>query len=120
MVQSTTGLTRDQAGRLRDAFAGEIVTPADTSYDEARRLWNAVHERRPAVIVRPGTARTSRRRSGSRATTTSSWRSAPAATARPGTRRCDGGLVVDLSADARRVGRSGDAHRAGERRHVAR
>ena len=67
MVQSTTGLTRDQAGRLRDAFAGEIVTPGDTSYDDARRLWNAVHDRRPAVIVRPGRLRRSRRRSGSRA-----------------------------------------------------
>jgi FAD/FMN-containing dehydrogenase len=55
MVQASTGLTQDQARRLRGTFTGEIVTPADTSYDESRRLWNAVHDRYPAVIVRPTT-----------------------------------------------------------------
>ncbi|MDQ3128046.1 MAG: FAD-dependent oxidoreductase, partial [Chloroflexota bacterium] len=32
------------------------VTPADDTYDEARRLWSAVHDRPPAVIVRPRTS----------------------------------------------------------------
>ena len=83
MVQSTTGLTRDQA-------APSDASPArssrrDTSYDDARRLWNA-HERRRRSSSGRGRLRTSRRRPGSRATTTSSWPSAPAATARPVTR----------------------------------
>ena len=48
MVQATAALTADQLTRLRDTFRGEIVTPADEGYDEARRLWNAIHDRRPA------------------------------------------------------------------------
>lgn len=40
--------------RLRATFSGEIIEPADAGHDEARRLWNAVHDLRPAVILRPG------------------------------------------------------------------
>src|SRR5687768_8147893 len=47
------GLNDDQLRRLRAAFGGEIVTPADGTYDEARRLWNAMFDRRPAALVRP-------------------------------------------------------------------
>ncbi len=50
------GLGGDQLRRLRAAFSGEIVTPADDGYDEARRLWNAVFDRRPAAVVRPRTS----------------------------------------------------------------
>ena len=38
---------------LRRSFAGEIVAPDDGDYDDARRVWNAVFDRRPALIVRP-------------------------------------------------------------------
>jgi FAD/FMN-containing dehydrogenase len=45
--------TRPQIDELRRSFAGEIVTADDAGYDDARRVWNAVFDRRPALIVRP-------------------------------------------------------------------
>jgi FAD/FMN-containing dehydrogenase len=53
MVQASTGLTREQERQLRDAVTGDVVTPADDGYDDARRVWNAMFDRRPAVVVRP-------------------------------------------------------------------
>ncbi len=38
---------------LREAVRGEVLTPDDDGYAEARRIWNGAHDgRRPAVIVR--------------------------------------------------------------------
>ena len=45
--------TRAQLETFRRSFAGEIVTPDATGYDDARRVWNAMFDRRPAIIVRP-------------------------------------------------------------------
>src|SRR5438270_5488169 len=33
-------------------FAGDIVRPEDSGYDHARAIWNAMHDRRPALIAR--------------------------------------------------------------------
>jgi FAD/FMN-containing dehydrogenase len=38
---------------LRRSIAGEIVMPESAGYDDARRVWNAMFDRRPALIVRP-------------------------------------------------------------------
>jgi FAD/FMN-containing dehydrogenase len=37
---------------LREAVRGDLLTPADAEYDEARRVWNGAHDARPAMIVR--------------------------------------------------------------------
>ena len=37
-----------------EGFEGEIVTPEDPTYDEARAIWNGVIDRRPAIIARCG------------------------------------------------------------------
>jgi FAD/FMN-containing dehydrogenase len=43
----------DHVDRLRTALGGEVITPRDGTYDDARRVWNAIFDRRPALIVRP-------------------------------------------------------------------
>jgi FAD/FMN-containing dehydrogenase len=55
MADTTASLAPRHLDQLRRA-CGEVITPIDTTYDDARRLWNAIHDRRPALIVRPATA----------------------------------------------------------------
>jgi hypothetical protein len=44
--------TTDASEALRDGFSGELLGPAHPGYDEARRVFNAMIDRRPAVIAR--------------------------------------------------------------------
>jgi FAD/FMN-containing dehydrogenase len=37
---------------LAQTLRGELITPGDPGYDEARTIWNGAHDRYPALIVR--------------------------------------------------------------------
>ena len=39
--------------RFRSVFRGDIIPRDDAEYDAARRVWSALFDRRPALIVRP-------------------------------------------------------------------
>jgi FAD/FMN-containing dehydrogenase len=46
-----TTISNGKIEQLRSKVKGQIVLPNDPSYDEVRTIWNAMIDRRPAVIV---------------------------------------------------------------------
>lgn len=49
---NTSRVTESLRTRLHAAVRGEIIEPGDGGYDEHRAVYNAMHDRHPAVIVR--------------------------------------------------------------------
>src|SRR5438552_7033906 len=83
--------------KLKEQVRGEVIGTADEGYEQARKVYNAMIDRRPSVVVRPANvgdiisavnfARESRLdlaiRGGGHSV--------------PGFGTCDGGVVIDLS-----------------------
>jgi hypothetical protein len=44
--------SKETTETLKRKVKGQIVLPSDPSYDEVRQIWNAMIDRRPALIVR--------------------------------------------------------------------
>ncbi len=49
---TSTELAEDVIKAFADRLRGPLIRAGDNDYDEARRVYNAMHDRRPAMIVR--------------------------------------------------------------------
>ena len=82
--------------RLQSAVAGDVVTPEDPSYEEARRVWNGMIDCHPALIVRCATTQdvAAAVNFGRDNDLTISVRGGAHST--PGYSTCNGGIVIDV------------------------
>lgn len=83
---------------LAGVFAGELVSPGDARYESARRVWNGMVDRRPALIARCSNTHdiTAALRVAVEAGVPVAVRGGGHNVA--GNAVCDGGVVIDLSA----------------------
>jgi hypothetical protein len=83
--------------QLRSAINGQVVAPGDPAYDDARKVWNAEIDRRPAVVVQCANAEDVRTAIlfGTRAGLELAVRGG--AHSMSGASTVDAGLVIDLS-----------------------
>jgi FAD/FMN-containing dehydrogenase len=93
-MTAVTGLESE----LRARVSGELLLPGDSGYDEARAVYNGIHDRRPAVIVRVAATE-----DVAAAVTFARNHEFPLAIRGgghgvAGFAACDGGVVVDLGA----------------------
>ena len=51
-IGSSAEVSQEALADLRVAFRGPLITPEDPHYDEARKTWNGLIDRRPALIAR--------------------------------------------------------------------
>jgi len=92
-----TKLMEKAVNDFRATFRGNVITPVDSGYDDARLIWNRMHDKRPALIARctgvadviaaVNFARTNNLLVAVRGGGHNS----------AGTGSCDGGIMIDLS-----------------------
>jgi FAD/FMN-containing dehydrogenase len=97
MAEALMRVSPGHVDRLRETCAGDVITPGDDSYDDARRVWNAVFDRRPSLLVRPASVAdvATAVRFGREHDLEIAIRSGGHSAA--GHSTTDGGLVIDLS-----------------------
>lgn len=94
---SPVTITREDLQALRTAHRGPVLEPADAGYEPARKVWNAMIDRRPALIARcTGSVDVQQAvRFAARHRLLNSVRGGGHNIA--GLAICEGGLVIDLS-----------------------
>jgi hypothetical protein len=50
-LKTQTGLQTSAVAQLRQSLRGELVLSGDAGYEQARRVWNGMVDKRPIVIV---------------------------------------------------------------------
>jgi hypothetical protein len=97
VTASDTNIEEAAIEELKVGFLGRLLRPGDDAYESARKLWNGMFDRRPALIARcAGTADVIRAVTFAR---NNDLRTAVRGGGHsfPGHSVCDGGLVIDLS-----------------------
>jgi FAD/FMN-containing dehydrogenase len=95
-IMSNTAVAESKIEGLKAGLRGELIRPRDENYDEARKVYNSMHDRRPALIVRAdGVADviTAVRFAGEHDLLLAVRGGGHSV---PGFGTCDGGLVLDL------------------------
>jgi UDP-N-acetylenolpyruvoylglucosamine reductase len=52
-IKKTTRLGQDALAALRTKVRGDLIKPGDPQYETARKVYNAMIDKRPALIIRP-------------------------------------------------------------------
>jgi hypothetical protein len=92
-----TQAMRGSIDALRAAMTGPVIGPAEEDYDEARRVWNADIDRRPALIARCTSAADVAAAVAFAATNGLEITVRGGAHSMSGASVADGGLMIDLS-----------------------
>src|SRR5688500_11149104 len=96
-IRPTRTIDPTRLSAFRARLSGEVILPGEAGYDTARKVWNAMIDRHPALIVRPS-------RPADVATALRFARDEDLVVAvrsgghsLPGLSTCDDGIVIDLA-----------------------